>query len=74
MPQSYTNLIDRLVFAAKHRQPSIDDAVKSRLYDYIGGTIRRRGGIAPAINAVNNHVKPRASARGMRVSGRGLAR
>ena len=56
MPQSYTNLIYHIVFATKNRQSLISDDVKSRLYDYIGGTIRKQGGIALAINGMRDHV------------------
>jgi putative transposase len=63
MPQSYTNLIYHIVFATKNRQPLITDDVKSRLYDYIGGTIRRTGGIALAINGMEDHVHVLAKLR-----------
>ncbi len=56
MPQSYTNLIYHIVFSTKNRQPVITDDVKSRLYDYIGGTIRKQGGIALAINGMSDHI------------------
>lgn len=56
MPQSYTNLIFHIVFSTKNRQSSITDDVKTRLYDYIGGTIRKQGGIALAINGMSDHV------------------
>jgi putative transposase len=56
MPQSYTNLVYHIVFATKNRQPLINENIKSRLYDYIGGTIRKQGGIALAINGMEDHV------------------
>lgn len=56
MPQSYTNLIYHIVFSTKNRQPIITDDVKTRLYDYIGGTIRKQGGIALGINGMPDHV------------------
>ena len=56
MPQSFTNLIYHIVFSTKNRQPLITDDVKSRLYDYIGGTIRGTGGISLAINGMDDHV------------------
>ncbi len=63
MPQSYTNLIYHIVFSTKNRQPLITDDVKSRLYDYIGGTIRKLGGIALAINGMDDHVHVLAKLR-----------
>jgi putative transposase len=56
MPQSFTNLIYHIVFSTKNRQPLITDEVKPRLYDYIGGTIRNHGGIALAINGMDDHI------------------
>lgn len=63
MPQSYTNLIYHLVFSTKNRQPFLTDNVKSRLYDYIGGTIRGNGGIALAINGMDDHIHVLAKLR-----------
>ncbi len=34
----------------------ITDDVKTRLYDYIGGTIRKQGGITLAINGIADHI------------------
>ena len=63
MPQSFTNLIYHLVFSTKNRQPLISNDVKSRLYDYIGGTIRGNGGIALAINGMEDHLHVLAKLR-----------
>ena len=56
MPQSYTNLIYHIVFSTKMRQPIIKNDVRPRLYDYIGGTIRKQGGISLAIGGMEDHV------------------
>jgi len=56
MAQSFTNLIYHIVFSSKDRQPLITDACQSRLYEYIGGTIRGLGGISLAINGTEDHV------------------
>jgi REP-associated tyrosine transposase len=56
MAQSFTNLIYHIVFSTKDRQPLITDAHQTRLYDYIGGTIRELGGILLAINGTEDHV------------------
>jgi putative transposase len=63
MSQSFTNLIYHIVFSTKNRQPLITDEVKSRLYEYIGGTIRKQGGISLAINGMNDHVHVLAKLR-----------
>ncbi len=56
MPQSYTNLIYHIVFSTKMRQPIIKNDVRPRLYDYIGGTIHKQGGISLAIGGMEDHV------------------
>ena len=56
MSQSFTNLIYHIVFSTKDRQPLITEAHQSRLYEYIGGTIRGLGGVSLAINGVEDHV------------------
>ena len=52
----YCQLFYHLVWATKNRQPLITGAHQSRLYDYIGGTIRELGGISLAINGTEDHV------------------
>jgi putative transposase len=56
MPQSYTNLLYHVVFSTKNRQPLITSECETRLYDYIGGTVRKQGGVALAINGTADHV------------------
>jgi len=50
MSQSYTNLLYHIIFSTKDRRPLINPAYESRLYDYIGGTIRGVGGISLELN------------------------
>src|SRR5437867_3232627 len=56
MSQSYTNLLYHISFSTKERRPSITDVHQSRLYDYIGGTIRGLGGISLELNGTEDHV------------------
>jgi putative transposase len=56
MAQSYTNLIYHIVFSTKDRAPLITDDVKVRLYDYVGGMIRKQGGICLALNGMHDHA------------------
>lgn len=63
MPQSYTNLIYHIVFSTKNRKPLITENVKVRLYDYVGGTIRKQGGIALAIGGMSDHIHVLAKLR-----------
>ncbi len=56
MPQSYTNLIYHLVYSTKERQTLITNALQPRLYEYIGGMIRKRGGICLEIGGMSDHI------------------
>jgi REP element-mobilizing transposase RayT len=56
MPQSYTALYYHLVFATKHREPTISPDIRERLYDYLGGIVRNEGGILMAIGGMPDHV------------------
>lgn len=63
MPDSYTKLLYHIVFSTKDRQPLITDIHQSRLYDYIGGTIRGLGGISLGINGIEDHIHVLAKLR-----------
>lgn len=56
MSDSYTNLLYHIVFSTKDRRPMITREVEDRLYDYIGGTVRRLGGISLELNGSVDHV------------------
>ncbi len=56
MPQSYTNLLYHIIFSTKDRRPFITSDYESRLYDYIGGTLRKVGGISLELNGTKDHV------------------
>jgi putative transposase len=56
MPHTYTNLLYHIVFSTKDRKPFIRNKTKSRLYDYIGGTIRGIGGICLEIGGIEDHI------------------
>src|SRR5262249_38955879 len=56
MSRSYTNLLYHLVFSTKERQPTLDAAVRPRLWEYLGGAIRGEGGIALLVNGMADHV------------------
>jgi putative transposase len=56
MSDSYTNLLYHIVFSTKDRRPLITPEYEVRLYDYIGGTLRRAGGISLELNGTEDHV------------------
>ena len=56
MPDSYTNLLYHIVFSTKERRPLITPEHETRLYDYIGGTLRQAGGICLELNGTMDHL------------------
>ena len=56
MSDSYANLLYRIVFSTKDRRPLITPEYEVRLYDYIGGTLRRAGGISLELNGTEDHI------------------
>ncbi|MFY9618870.1 MAG: IS200/IS605 family transposase [Pyrinomonadaceae bacterium] len=56
MPDSYTNLLYHIVFSTKDRRPLITPDYQVRLYDYLGGTIRKAGGISLELNGTEDHI------------------
>src|SRR5437667_1009488 len=56
MSDSHTNLLYHIIFSTKDRRPLITEDHQSRLYDYIGGTIRALGGISLELNGTEDHV------------------
>jgi putative transposase len=56
MSDSYTNLLYHIVFSTKDRQPLITPEYEVRLYHYLGGTIRKLGGISLELNGTEDHV------------------
>ena len=63
MSQSFTNLLYHIVFSTKNRQPLITGEIKPRLYEYIGGILRNKGGIALEIGGMNDHLHVLAKLR-----------
>ena len=53
---SFTQLTYHIVFATKYRRPTINDNIKERLYEYIGGTLRAKKGHLIEIGGVADHV------------------
>ena len=53
---SYTNLLYHIVYATKERAPLMTSALRPRLHEYLGGTVRGLGGIPIEINGTSDHV------------------
>ena len=56
MPSTYLSLHYHLVFGTKNREPFIAPEWKSRLHDYLGGTVRGLGGYPEGVGGVADHV------------------
>ena len=56
MPGTFTDLNYHLIFSTKHREPSILPEWRERLFDYMGGIIRKEGGILYAIGGMPDHL------------------
>ena len=56
MSSTYLSLHYHLVFGTKHREATIAAAWRTRLHDYLGGTIRGLGGFPQGVGGVADHV------------------
>src|SRR5437016_116159 len=56
MASTYLSLHYHIVFSTKGRAPIIRDAWRSRLHDYIGGTVGGLGGVSQKVGGVADHV------------------
>src|SRR5262245_21636350 len=56
MASTYLSLHYHIIFSTKHRTPWITSAWRSRLHEYLGGTIRGLDGIPEAVGGVDDHV------------------
>ena len=56
MASTYLSLHYHLVFGTRHREASISPQWRSRLHEYLGGTISGLGGFPQGIGGVADHV------------------
>jgi putative transposase len=56
MSQSFTNLIYHIVFATKERHLWLNADIQAPLFAYLGGVIRKEGGIPLIVNGMPDHV------------------
>jgi putative transposase len=56
MSSTYLALHYHLVFATKHRRPSIEESWQHRLHEYLGGTINGLGGVPQGVGGIADHV------------------
>jgi len=56
MPQSLSKVYVHITFSTKYRQPVIDDAIKSSLFEYIGGVCKGLECNPVRIGGYHDHV------------------
>jgi putative transposase len=56
VPQSFAYLNCHIIFSTKDREPLLLPQWTTRLYEFIGGTIRARGGALVAAGGMPDHV------------------
>jgi REP element-mobilizing transposase RayT len=56
MASTHLSLHYHLVFSTKNREPWLSPTSRSRVHEYIGGTVRGLGGIAHAVGGTADHV------------------
>jgi len=56
MGSTFLSLHYHIVFSTKERRPFLRDAWRSKMHEYLGGTVRGLGGVAEAIGGVADHV------------------
>ena len=57
MPQSFACLHYHLIFSTKHREPILSDAMRPRLYEYVGGILRSGKSTLKAAGGMPDHVR-----------------
>jgi putative transposase len=56
MPRSFVSLNCHLIFSTKHREPLLMPDWTPRLYEYIGGVLRAKGGVLLAAGGMPDHI------------------
>lgn len=56
MSGTYTCILLHIVFSTKERRRFLTENVRQRLYDYLGGAVRKRNGVLYAAGGTDDHV------------------
>ena len=56
MGSTYLSLHYHLVFATKNREPTIAPLWRTRLHEYLGGTVQGLGGYSQGVGGLDDHV------------------
>src|SRR3954470_19541969 len=56
MGSTYLSVHYHIVFSTKQRRPFINDSSRSKIHEYLGGTVRGLGGIPECVGGVADHM------------------
>ena len=56
MPSTHLSLHYHVVFSTKNREAWFPPGVRSRLYEFLGGVVRAKEGVAHAVGGTGDHV------------------
>jgi REP element-mobilizing transposase RayT len=56
MPSTHLSLHYHVVFSTKNREPWLRADLRTRVHEYLGGTLRSLGGFAHAVGGIADHV------------------
>jgi REP element-mobilizing transposase RayT len=56
MPSTHLSLHYHIIFSTKNRQPSISESWRERLHPFLGGAVRKLGGIPESVGGTADHV------------------
>jgi putative transposase len=56
MPQSFSSLHVHIVFSTKHREPLLEDEIRPRLHEIIGGVLREHSAALIAAGGTDDHI------------------
>jgi REP-associated tyrosine transposase len=56
MGSTHTSLLIHIVFATKNRTPWLGEDIQQRLFGYLGGVVRDKGGALRAVGAMPDHL------------------
>ena len=56
MAQSFTSLHYHIVFSTSNRTAQIKDTIQNRLFQYIGGMVKKLGGHGATVGGMSDHI------------------
>jgi REP element-mobilizing transposase RayT len=56
MPSTHLSLHYHVIFSTKNRLPNISEAWRERLHAFLGGAVRKLGGVPESVGGTGDHV------------------